>query len=195
MKNIRFRKRAGVSPVIATTIILGITVTLGLALFSFVNSQSNLATESFAQEATGYINFRNDRFVITDVSYKTNLCGKFINGTQVPNCVSAYVFNSGDVPITLNQVLIGNSSTTMQQYCIDAPTSLNFDNSTTTSVVKISPKFMQPVSFHTKEVTIAGTLTCSGQFSLPTKSEVFYINLFTVNGAYQTAFQKYNVGN
>ena len=182
------KKRAGVSPLIATTIILAITITMGMALYSFVNSQSNVATQSFAQEATDYINFRNDRFVITNISFKTGLCGNFSNGTKVPNCVSAYLFNSGEVPIAVNEVLFGTSSTSMQQYCIDIPDpNTGKERSFSSNVVSIPSKKMLPVSFHTK--------ACfgSGEFPLPSQDQVYYIKIATQNGAYQSAFQKYKV--
>lgn len=187
------RKHAGVSPVIATTIILAITITMGLALYSYVNSASNTATQSFAQEVTDYVNYRNDRFVITNISYKTNLCGKFLNGTQITNCVSAYLFNSGDVPITINQVLLGANIISMQQYCIDIPNKNNFEVSQTNSTITIPPKKMQSVSFHTLEVSIAGKPICLGEFKPPNQNQVFYTNVMTQNGSYQTAFQKYEV--
>jgi hypothetical protein len=187
--NVCSRRRAGVSPLIATTIILAITITMGMALYSFVNSQSNVATQSFAQEATDYINFRNDRFVITNISFKTDLCGNFPNGTKVPNCVSAYLFNSGEVPITVNQVLFGTSSTSMQQYCIDIPDTKNNnkERSFASNVVSLPPKKMLSVSFHTR--------ACfgSGEFPLPSQDQVYYMKIATQNGSYQSAFQKYKV--
>lgn len=156
-KHCAFKKRAGISPVIATTIILAITVTLGLALYSFVNSQSNAATQSFAQEATDYINYRNDRFVITSLSFQNN-------------GITAYVFNSGNVPLRIAQVLVGFDE-------------LNYPcQATITDSSPIQPKEIGAVTF-----------TCSG--GLATPPVVYHVKVISEAGSYQTYFQKYEVSN
>ena len=57
------------SPVIATTIILAITITLGLSLWSFANSGVGAATATYSNVVAEYGEFTNDKFIITSVAF------------------------------------------------------------------------------------------------------------------------------
>ena len=163
------RKCAGISPVIATTIILAITVTMGLALYSFVNSQSTVATQSFAQEATDYINYRNDRFVITSLSFHND-------------GITAYVFNNGNIPISITQVLVGFDE-------------LNYScQATITGSSPIGAKQIGTVEFtNIPKHDNSGNITCGGQTESP--PAVYHVKVVSEAGSYQTYFQKYEVSN
>lgn len=163
------RKREGVSPVIATTIILAITVTLGLALYSFVNSQSSVATQSFAQEATDYINYRNDRFVITSLSFQND-------------GITAYIFNNGNIPVTINQVLVGFDE-------------LNYScQATIIGSTPIGSKEIGTVKFtNIPKHDNSGNIICGGQIESP--PAVYHVKVVSEAGSYQTYFQKYEVSN
>lgn len=163
------RKRKGISPVIATTIILAITVTMGLALYSFVNSQSSAATQSFAQEATDYINYRNDRFVITSLSFQNN-------------GITAYVFNNGNIPVTIKQVLVGFDE-------------LNYScQGTITDSNPIKAKEIGTVTItNIPKHDNSGNVTCGGQLETP--PAVYHVKVISDSGSYQTYFQKYEVSN
>src|SRR2546423_793444 len=79
------RSRSGVSPVIATTIILAITIALGLALWSFANSGVGAATFAYANVITQYGDFVSDKFVITNVAFNY----------PANDQVTFWVYNSG----------------------------------------------------------------------------------------------------
>jgi flagellin-like protein len=83
------RKRSGISPVIATTILLGITVALGLALWSFANAGVGTATQQYAETVTDYGKFASDRFVVPSVAYD------YADGGVSANDMTVYVYNSG----------------------------------------------------------------------------------------------------
>jgi flagellin-like protein len=90
------RGRSGVSPVIATTILLGITVTLGLALWSFANAGVGTATQQYAETVTDYGNFASDRFVIANIDFDNPSTGD----------VAFWIYNSGKFPTTINNVVL-----------------------------------------------------------------------------------------
>ncbi len=81
----RIRRRSGVSPVIATTIILAITITLGLGLWSFAASGVGTATDNYARVVTEYGEFTADRFVIANVDFNN----------PSSNRIAFWLFNSG----------------------------------------------------------------------------------------------------
>jgi flagellin-like protein len=102
--------RRGISPVIATTIILAITITLGLALWGFANSGVGTATVQYSDAVTEYGEVvRNHRFVIANMDFDN----------PGPNQVAFWVYNSGklDATINANNVLITCSD------CATAPAS------------------------------------------------------------------------
>jgi flagellin-like protein len=89
------RQRRGISPVIATTIILAITIVLGLALWGFANSGVGTATVKYSEAVTEYGEVvRNHRFVIANVDFN--------NPPSPPNNVAFWVFNSGKLDATIS---------------------------------------------------------------------------------------------
>lgn len=178
-KNLRFRRRAGVSPVIATTMILAITIALGLALYSFSLSQTNTSTQSFAQEATDYINYRNDRFVVTNISFNTDKCG-----VGNSNCVTTYVFNNGNLPVTISGVMFGEGLSSLGAYCIhlqNPPAGQSQDDALNT--VTISPGTLTDVSIDTDNGACGSTLSL-------VDDHVYQAKLISKTGSYQETFQK-----
>jgi hypothetical protein len=168
-KDYLLKRRAGISPVIATTIILAITVTMGLALYGFVNSQSSVATQSFAQEATDYINYRNDRFVITSLSFQNN-------------GITAYVFNNGNIPVTINKVLVGFDE-------LNYPCQGTITDSNPIKAKEIGTVIITNIPKHDN----SGNVTCGGQLETP--PAVYHVKVISEAGSYQTYFQKYEVSN
>src|SRR5262245_35853317 len=81
---------------------IAITVTMGLGLYGFANSQTNTATKSFATEATDYINYKADRFVIAGLDFKTN---------DDSNQFTAYVFNSGERTTEISTAVLTDGTT------------------------------------------------------------------------------------
>jgi hypothetical protein len=87
---------SGVSPVIATTIILAITITLGLSLWSFANSGVGAATATYANVVTEYGQFTNDSFVITSVAFNN----------PSNQHVAVWIYNSGGFTTNINNIAI-----------------------------------------------------------------------------------------
>ncbi len=92
----RKKSRSGISPVIATTIILAITITLGLGLWSFANSGVGSATQSYAQVITDIGNYTNDRFVIVNTAFDY----------PSDNQVTVWIYNSGTMQTRIDNVVL-----------------------------------------------------------------------------------------
>jgi flagellin-like protein len=90
------RKRSGVSPIIATTILIAITITVGLALWGFANSGVGNATVKYSQAVDSYGEFVGDRFVIANVDFDNPSDG----------VVAFWVFNSGKLPTTISHAVL-----------------------------------------------------------------------------------------
>ena len=93
-RNLARRKRSGVSPVIATTIILAITVALGLSLWGFANSAVGTATVQYSQAIDDYGEVvRNHRFIIANVDFNN----------PSANSVAFWVYNNGRMNATIGE--------------------------------------------------------------------------------------------
>jgi len=113
--------RKGVSPVIATTIIIAITLVVGLAVWSFVNSEAAAASGATGQATASYVNQLREKFVITNVAFNSN-------GT-----ITIWFYNNGAVNTQIKEIYIGTSP----NYMIKVPsgTSGNFTRPLPTLVV------------------------------------------------------------
>ena len=133
------RRRSGVSPVIATTILLGITVALGLGLWSFANAGVGTATADYAETVTEYGRFTTDRFVIANMDFDN----------PSANHVAFWIYNSGKLPTTINNVIL----TCRDCSSFDAdPTNLTQDAPYDPSnVLTMETKTLKKFSFDTQD--------------------------------------------
>ena len=170
------RRRHGVSPVIASVIILAITVALGLSLWSFVNGQVSTSTESFANEVTDYINYVNDRFVLVNMAFNYD-ASKTINiCSNSPNpCASVWIYNNGNVPVKVNAVFFGSSSSSLT--LVDPWVG---SGSSVSNNLQIAPKTMGVLSFDS--TPIIGSTFASKQ--------TYYVKVVSVTGAFQSSYLK-----
>lgn len=84
-------QRRGVSPVIATTIILAITISLGLALWGFANSGVGSATVQYSQAVEDYGDvIRNHRYVIANIDFDA-----------ANDKMSFWIYNNGKIDTSL----------------------------------------------------------------------------------------------
>jgi len=90
------RKRSGISPVISTTIILAITIVLGLSLWSFANSGVSTATQNYAEVVTQYGQFTADKYVIANIDFDN----------PSSDDISFWIFNSGKTTTTISSVVV-----------------------------------------------------------------------------------------
>lgn len=154
------KTRAGVSPVIATTVILAITVSLGLALWSFANSGVSATTAQYADIITDYGKYASDRFVIVNVAF------------DHPSADSAtvWVYNSGQLSTNISSILLTckDCTTPFAAVSVDA-------SQITPANPQVASKSLQALSFS------SGTLADGNTYEITVTSNT---------GAYQTHYQE-----
>lgn len=107
-RNVKSRKR-GVSPVVATTIIIAVTLVVGFAVFAFVNAQSAVASQAMGEDTATYVNYLRERFVITNVAFDYNAS---IPGASSGK-ITIWIYNNGNITTQVNQLFIGTLPTSL----------------------------------------------------------------------------------
>lgn len=172
------RGRSGISPVIATTILLGITVALGLALWSFANAGVSTATQQYAETVTDYGKFASDRFVVPSVAYD------YADGAASANDISVYVYNSGRFETQISNVIVT---------CRDCSPAFG--------VVTLGVDDMNPNGTPQAGESVDGTIPSKGLRHIDFDASAlganfvagftYQIQVVGETGAYQTIYQKY----
>ncbi|MCP8316649.1 MAG: hypothetical protein H3Z52_02780 [archaeon] len=99
--------RKGVSPVVATVIIITVTLVVGFAAWSFVNSEAAAASGAFGQSTASNVNYLRERFVITNVAFN------YKGTTPTTGWVTVWFYNNGAVNTQIVEIYIGTSTTSM----------------------------------------------------------------------------------
>jgi FlaG/FlaF family flagellin (archaellin) len=162
------RSREGVSPVIATTIILAITVTMGLALWSFANSGVSTATTQYADVVTDYGKFAADKFVILSVAFD------YPNPPD-SNDLTLWLYNSGTSSTTIQSVIVS---------CKDCATPMSTITLTAGDLISGDP--MIP----SKSNVTALSFDASAQGAVFNPGDTYQVQVVTKTGASQTVYQK-----
>ncbi|MFC1754851.1 archaellin/type IV pilin N-terminal domain-containing protein [Thermoproteota archaeon] len=89
----------GVSPVLASIIMISITLAGGMAIWSYVNTTSSSITESYGQDVSNDINNINEDFIITYFG---------LNSTS--DTVAIWMYNNGQFDTVVKQLLIWSLS-------------------------------------------------------------------------------------
>ncbi|MCI0560424.1 MAG: hypothetical protein MN733_18210 [Nitrososphaera sp.] len=152
--------KRGVSPVIATTIILAITIVLGLSLWSFANSGVSTATQSYADVVTEYGKFTADRFVIASVAFNH----------PTPDHLTIWVYNSGRSDTTVATVLL-----TCKDCASFTPVQLT-EADLKDGFMTVSPKTLQDMEFDALVTFTSG--------------KTYQVQVISETGAHQTLYQK-----
>lgn len=167
------KSRRGVSPVIATTIILAITVTLGLSLWSFANSGVGTATQQYANVVTEYGKFTSDKFIVPTIAFD------FPNPPN-SNDLTVWVYNNGEKETTIQTINVSCKD------CADPvstglPVTLTANDllSGDPDEMKVSSKYLEKLSF---DASAAGAVFTPG--------DTYKVQVISETGAYQTVFQK-----
>ncbi len=84
---------------LASIIMISITLAGGMTIWSYVNNTSSSITESYGQDVTNDINNINEDFIITHLG---------LNSTA--NTVSIWIYNNGQFDTVITQLLIWSLS-------------------------------------------------------------------------------------
>jgi hypothetical protein len=163
----RNRKRAGISPIIATTIIIAITVVLGLALWAFANTGVGSATQTYSDKIIEYGDYTKDRFIIANMEFNNPSADQ----------VAFWIFNSGENPTTINSVAF-----------IDRITCGDWNPTGLTQVSPFDP--LKPLTVNTKELKKfyfdVVDLNSTPNTLIDCAGETFELTVVTDTGATQT---------
>lgn len=85
----------GVSPVLASIIMITVTIAGGMVIWSYVNTTSASVTEAYGEDMNRNINSLNEDFVITYVG---------LNATT--DTISIWMYNNGQMDTEIKQILI-----------------------------------------------------------------------------------------
>jgi len=159
------RKRSGISPVIATTIILAITIVLGISLWSFANSGVSTATETYANVVEEYGKFTSDRFVVTSAAFD------YPN----PDDMVVWIYNSGKFDTNIQTVIVtckGTCSASFIPLQLTGPDLLSGD-------MTIASHTLKDLRFDS-----------SAKSEVFTPGETYQVQVVSETGAFQTIYQK-----
>jgi hypothetical protein len=89
-------------------ILLAISVTMGLALWSYTNSNVNTSTLAFANTVTGYVNYLTDNFVPINVAfaYDTSTWQACKAPLVAGDCATVWLYNYGAKAVQINTVVM-----------------------------------------------------------------------------------------
>jgi flagellin-like protein len=160
------QKRA-VSPVIATTIILAITVVLGLSLWSFANSGVSVATQTYSDVITEYGKYVSDRFVVPTATFDH----------PDPDDVTVWVYNSGSFSTEIQSVIVTCKGTCDASFNALQLTAAELHPSTPDMIV--AAKSLKDIKFNSSVVGAAFT-----------PGDTYQIQVISSTGAYQTIYQE-----
>jgi hypothetical protein len=106
------RKRVALSELLATLIMLAVTLIAGAAVFGWINGQAASSEGAYGQSVANNVNFLNERFVVLTETFSGGGSGGSCSGGTAPNyqCTgsSFWIYNTGQVGFTLLSLRIRN---------------------------------------------------------------------------------------
>ncbi len=99
------RSKQGASEVIATVMMLGLTVAVGFALFSFAQDQAGVQLRAFNDDTVNRINRLNEKFVIVHIAFDH----------PVSNNVTVWFYNNGKLTTEIKTIFFGNDTSSLTE--------------------------------------------------------------------------------
>ena len=93
-----FRKRSrAVTPIVATILLIAVTLISGMAVFSYVNSEAGSSERALGTATASYLNSLNERFLIVNANFSSNK-------------VTIWFYNNGNLTTKIQQIIVYNST-------------------------------------------------------------------------------------
>ena len=99
----RFGRKRAVSAVIANLIMVSITLAIGFALWTSVNSTAGTTLQGHANQTASNVNEIREDFVITVIAFEQ----------PSPGEVTIWFYNNGGLQTDIHQVFFGNNSASL----------------------------------------------------------------------------------
>ena len=104
---IRGHGRRGISELIATLIMIAVTLVAGTAAFGWILSQAGNSEASYGNSVAGNVNFLNERFTLVSQSFSNGL-GACPGSPGKCTQVNFWLYNTGSIAFTLFSVQVKN---------------------------------------------------------------------------------------
>jgi flagellin-like protein len=105
-RKLKARSRRGSNEVLGTVLLIGFTIAIGFAAWSWARSSAISTENSFGNEINGNINYLNERFEIANANFSTQT-------------VSVWFLNYGNTTVTVKQLWVSNSTWTSPPFAIN----------------------------------------------------------------------------
>ena len=110
-----YRRRRGLSDLVAAVLTVAMTLIAGAALFGYVNGQAANSENRIGAANAANVNFLNERFVVVDVNFSQN---------NPSTSVSIWIYNNGAVTLNVTQIELYNATRSMMILYQHNPSSL-----------------------------------------------------------------------
>ena len=94
------RRRAGVSELVATVLLIGATLIAGFAVWGWVNGEAGVSERAYGASVGGNVNYLEEKFVVVNLNFSSS-------------AVTVWLYNDGQVDFQPVQVLLYNASRSM----------------------------------------------------------------------------------
>jgi hypothetical protein len=166
-----------VTELVASMLLLAMTIVAGFALFAFVRSQAGISELSYAQSVGGTDSYLSERFVVTLLSFTSN-------------SVSVYLYTNGQIPTQVAQVEVYGPTRSALDVVYSAAEVTTNDPPSCSGQVKAtssneSPMLGTGTGTFDEKVNYAGSVTlslpsCSGLTF--TTGDVYFVDVVGMNG-------------
>jgi len=117
------KRRAAISEILGSLIMIAITLVAGAAVFGFVNSQSGTSAQQVGKSAADNINFLNEREVVVYAAMSSS------------SSAQLWVYNNGAInPETIKSILVRNATSTSSASVCEIAISANVNKSQVQSI-------------------------------------------------------------
>jgi flagellin-like protein len=160
------KKRRGLSDLVATVLLVAITLISGAALFGYVNGQAAGSENQLGAANEANVNFLKERFVIVDVNFSQS---------NPSTSISIWIYNNGVVTLNITQIELYNNARSMDIFYQHHPSS-------TSCTLRPLPAYSLPAPLSNPlKITLILPSGCASESSFASGT-TYYVNSLGVFG-------------
>ncbi len=161
----RFHRRSkGITPIVATILLIAVTIIAGMGVFSYVNSQAGVSEKRLGDSTSSYLNFVNEKYLTVNANFSAKK-------------VTIWFYNSGNLTTTIKQIWIWNSTRSLY---VAYNSTLVFSGATSYTPVSSYESPALPLTLP-KGATVMVTLTLPGTLTF-NDGKTYYIQSLAAFG-------------
>lgn len=173
-------RRAGLSELVATMLTITITVTIGSAIFYYVNIRGVESANLYGESVASTVNFLNERATILDLNYTTT-------------SVTIWLYNSGKVDLEIVQILVYEYSRSVY-YLYNASHVVDLNEDSAYVLIDNNPSLEAPrlCDFKLPQKTASAiTLSIPDGWQNFVSGRTYYVNILGKYGNTFTYYQRW----